>query len=73
MDWTGCDLVETDAERVGGKPVLKGTRVPADVVVIDEEYGRTPEDTHRSFPTVSVATIRALRTIAHSRRALLQS
>src|SRR5262249_31559145 len=68
MDWTGCDLVETDPEKVGGKPVVKGTRVPSEVVLIDEEHGRTPEETHRSFPTVSVAKIRALLTFAHSRQ-----
>lgn len=65
MDWTGCDLVETDPEKVGGKPVVKGTRVPADAVLIDEEYGRTAEETHASFPTVSVAAIKALRAFAH--------
>lgn len=65
MDWTGCDLVETDPEKVGGKPVVKGTRVPAEVVLIDEGYGRTPEQTHASFPTVPVSTIVRLRAFAH--------
>jgi uncharacterized protein (DUF433 family) len=72
MGWTGCDLVETDPDKAGGKPVVKGTRVPAEVVLIDEEHGRTPEDTHRSFPTLSLATIRALRAFAHSRHPQLQ-
>lgn len=48
MDWTGCDLVEVDPEKVAGQPIVKGTRVPADVVLIDQEYGRTPEQTQ--FP-----------------------
>jgi uncharacterized protein (DUF433 family) len=65
MDWTGCDLVEMDPEKVGCKPVVKGTRVPADAVLIDEDCGRTAEETHASFPTVSVATIKALRAFAH--------
>ncbi len=72
MDWTGCNLVEIDPEKVGGTPVVKGTRVPADVVLVDEEYGRTPEQTHGSFPTLPVATIRQLRAFAHSREPQLQ-
>jgi uncharacterized protein (DUF433 family) len=49
MDWTGCDLVEIDPEKVGGKPVVKGTRVPAEVVLMDEEFGRTPEQNTRQL------------------------
>ena len=71
MDWTGCKLVEIDPEKAGGTPVVRGTRVPADVVLIDEEYGRTPEQTHGSFPTLSLATIRQLRAFAHSHKAQL--
>ena len=66
MDWSDCDLVEVDPEKVAGQPVVKGTRVPADVVLIDEAYGRTPEQTHASFPTLELHTIRALLAFAHS-------
>ena len=66
MDWTGCDLVEVDPEKVAGQPLVKGTRVPADVVLIDEEHGRTPEQTNASFPTIQLETIRALLAFAHS-------
>lgn len=66
MDWTGCDLVEIDPEKVAGQPVVRGTRVPADVVLIDEDYGRTPDQTHKSFPTLEVQTIRALLAFAHA-------
>ena len=68
MNWHDCDLVETDPDKVGGQPVVKGTRVPADVVLIDEQYGRTPDQTHYSFPTVPVETIEALLAFAHSRQ-----
>jgi hypothetical protein len=34
---------------VGGRPVIKGTRIEPEVVLVDEEYGRTPE-THESYP-----------------------
>lgn len=67
MDWTGCELVEIDPEKVGGQPVVKGTRVPAEVVLMDEEFGRTPEQTHASFPTLGFPTILALLAFAHAR------
>jgi uncharacterized protein (DUF433 family) len=65
MDWTDCDLVEEVPGKVGGRPVIKGTRIEPDVVLVDEEYGRTPEQTHASFPTLSVETILAIRAFAH--------
>lgn len=33
MDWTGCNEVERGPGKVGGAPILKGTRVQADLVV----------------------------------------
>ena len=33
MDWSNSPLIEVDAERVSGTPVLVGTRVPADATV----------------------------------------
>lgn len=65
MDWTGCDAVEQVPGKVGGRPVIKGTRIEPDVVLIDEEYGRTPEQTHASFPTLPVDTIVKIRAFAH--------
>jgi uncharacterized protein (DUF433 family) len=67
MDWAGCDLVEVDPEKAAGQPVVKGTRIPAEVVLIDEEYGRTPEQTHASFPTLGIQTILSLLAFAHAR------
>ncbi len=68
MDWTGCHLVEVDPEKAAGEPVVKGTRVPADAVSIDEEYGRTPEQTKASFPTLNIQAIRALLAFASQSR-----
>jgi uncharacterized protein (DUF433 family) len=39
MDWSGCDLVEINPGKPSGAPVLKGTRLPADVIVSDFEAG----------------------------------
>ena len=65
MDWQDCSEIEVDLGKVGGRPVIKGTRVEPEVILVDEEYGRTAEQTHASFPTVSVDTILKIRAFAH--------
>ncbi len=65
MDWNGCDIVETVPGKMGGRPIIKGTRIEPETVLIDEEYGRTPEQTQASFPTLSVDTILRIRAFAH--------
>jgi len=65
MDWRDCDLIEEVPGKVGGRPVIRGTRIEPDVVLMDEEYGRTPEQTHASFPTLPIKTILAIRAFAH--------
>lgn len=39
MDWTDCDEVEVIPEKVSGAPVLKGTRVQADLVLDNHRVG----------------------------------
>jgi uncharacterized protein (DUF433 family) len=56
---------------MGGRPVIKGTRVEPETVLSDEEYGRTPEQTHASFPTLSVDTILKIRAFAHRHQSTL--
>ena len=51
VDWSGCALVEVNPAKVGGRPVVKGTRVPADTIITDEELGASIEETHESFPS----------------------
>jgi len=31
---------------MGGRPLIKGTRIEPDTIIVDEEYGRSPEQTH---------------------------
>jgi len=33
----GCAEIESVAGKVGGRPVIKGTRIKPDVVLVDEE------------------------------------
>jgi uncharacterized protein (DUF433 family) len=35
--------------RVGGRPVLKGTRMPVDDIVANNEYGVAPAEIARQF------------------------
>jgi uncharacterized protein (DUF433 family) len=71
VEWTNCELIEQVPGKMGGRPVIKGTRIEPEIVIIDEEYGRTPEQTHASFPTLSVETIRAIRAFAHKQKQLV--
>jgi uncharacterized protein (DUF433 family) len=72
VDWSECDLVESVAGKVGGRPVVKGTRIPADTILTDEELGATVEETRESFPSLSLDTIRRIRAYGHSHKPLLQ-
>ena len=72
VDWSECELVESFAGNVGGRPVVKGTRIPADTIVTDEELGATAEETLESFPSLSLDTIRIIRAYGHSHKPMLQ-
>ena len=61
MDWTECAEIEVVEGKVGGRPVIKGTRIEPDLILVEEEYGRTPEQTHADFPTLPVQTILKIR------------
>jgi uncharacterized protein (DUF433 family) len=62
--WDDCDEVERVPGKMDGRPVIKGTRIEPEVIVTDEEYGRTPEQMRASFPTLSIDTILKIRAFA---------
>ena len=64
VDWSDCKLVESIPGKVGGRPVVKGTRIEPDLIVQEEELGRTPQETHADFPTLSIDTILQIRAFA---------
>jgi uncharacterized protein (DUF433 family) len=68
MDWTECAEIEVVEGKVGGRPVIKGTRIEPDLILVEEEYGRTPEQTHADFPTLSVQTILKIREFVRKHR-----
>jgi uncharacterized protein (DUF433 family) len=65
MNWADCDLIETVPGKMGGRPVIKGTRIEPDGLVADFELGSPVEEIHQNFPTVPVETIRKVVAFAH--------
>ncbi|HEY3824424.1 MAG TPA: DUF433 domain-containing protein [Bryobacteraceae bacterium] len=66
MDWGDCKLVERVPGKMGGRPVIKNTRIEPDTIVTDFESGSPIEEIHENFPTVPIDIIRQL--IAFARR-----
>jgi uncharacterized protein (DUF433 family) len=60
-----CGEVEAVPGKMGGRPVVKGTRIEPELILTEEEYGRTPEETRADFPTLSIDAIPKVRTFAH--------
>jgi uncharacterized protein (DUF433 family) len=65
MNWLECDEIEVVPGKMGGRPVVKGTRIEAEAILIDEDYGRTPDQTHEGYPTLPIETILKIRAFAH--------
>ncbi len=51
--------IEIDARVCGGKPVIRGTRIPVAVLVDELAEGRSWEDLRRGYPELSEQDIRA--------------
>ena len=70
MDWTGCDLVEKVQGRCSGAPTVAGTRIFPETFVVEHEAGRTVEQIHQDFPSVSAATIAGVLQFAKQKKVL---
>jgi uncharacterized protein (DUF433 family) len=73
MDWKGCELVEVIPGKVSGRPLVKGTRIPADVIVSNFDSGSPLAEIYENYPSLSLATIEALISFAHPHRLQLAS
>jgi uncharacterized protein (DUF433 family) len=69
MDWSHCELVEINPKKVGGVPILKGTRVQADAIVENYEGGSDVEEIAENFE-ISAETVRKVLLFAGSLREL---
>ena len=57
MDWRG--RVTTDPQVCHGKPCIAGTRIMVSVVLDNLAAGLTPEEIVETYPTLTVAGVRA--------------
>lgn len=74
IDWTGCPIVQTNPQKMGGAPTVRGWRLAADSIVENHDDGLKAEEIAEIFtiPLEDVRTILAYaeqaRHIAHSVR-----
>jgi uncharacterized protein (DUF433 family) len=68
MDWTRCDLIEIVPGKMSGAPVIKGTRVTPETVVINRELGDEEIAYQFSLP---VETVRQVLSYWNAHRATL--
>ena len=53
INWTQCDAVERDIEKVGGAWVFRGTRIPVTALFENLESGASIDDFLSWFPGVA--------------------
>jgi uncharacterized protein (DUF433 family) len=49
IDWSECPLVEVKPRVQSGAPVLRGTRMPANAIVDNFDYGMSPTEIAEQF------------------------
>jgi uncharacterized protein (DUF433 family) len=60
IDWSACEAVERDPERVSGAWVFRGTRVPVAALFENLEDGADVSDFVEWFPGVTLEQARAV-------------
>jgi len=58
IDWSACEAVERDPERVSGSWVFRGTRVPASALFENLEDGTNISQFVEWFPGVTTEQVR---------------
>jgi uncharacterized protein (DUF433 family) len=66
MNWLECTDIEAVPGKMGGIPVIKGTRVPPEAIVENFEGGSDVEEIHENYPHLPIATIRRILEFHHS-------
>jgi uncharacterized protein (DUF433 family) len=66
MNWLECEEIEVVPGKMGGKPVIKGTRVQPEIIVDNFEGGSDIEEIHENYPHVPVEAIRRIIEFHHS-------
>jgi uncharacterized protein (DUF433 family) len=65
MEWTECPSIEQVPGKMGGKPVIKGTRVQPEAIVENFEGGSSIEEISENYPHIPVETIRRIIEFHH--------
>lgn len=55
-----ADIVTSDPQIMGGKPVFVGTRVPVDTLFVNLADGMSTDDFVEHFPSVNIAQVAML-------------
>jgi len=71
LDWSACDAVERNPEKVSGAWVFRGTRVPVSALFVNLESGATVEEFMDWFPGVTRDQIRSV--LEYTARSLAES
>ncbi len=69
IDWTSCEAVESDPERVSGAWIFRGTRIPVAALFENLEDGAPVTQFVDWFPGVTLAQARAV--LEHAARSAL--
>jgi uncharacterized protein (DUF433 family) len=67
VDWSECPLVEIKPRVQSGAPVLRGTRMPADAIVDNFDYGLSVDQIAEQFE-ISPGCVEAILAYAKSHR-----
>jgi uncharacterized protein (DUF433 family) len=67
IDWSDCPLVEVKPGVQSGAPVLRGTRMPADAIVDNFDYGVSAAEIAEQFE-IRPETVEAILAYAQSHR-----
>ena len=51
--------IEVDIEKLGGKPVIKGTRIPVALIIELIANGLDPDEIIKEYPELTIEDIRA--------------
>jgi uncharacterized protein (DUF433 family) len=67
VDWSRCPLVEVNPRVQSGAPVLRGTRVPANAIIDNFDFGLSETEISEQFQ-VPLDRIQAILAYAKSHR-----
>ncbi len=69
IDWSGCPIVETDPEKMGGVPTVRAFRVSADTVIDNHDDGLSDDEIAYQF-TLPIQDVRAILAYAERARSI---